>query len=227
MCGRFSLAADPEELQLAFPGFDIPTQYAARYNIAPTQPIMALVGSAENKFDYFIWGLVPSWAKAPNIGARMINARSEGITEKPSYRGPFKYKRCLVPASGFYEWKTSDNGKRKTPFYFHAMDNKPFAIAGLWDEWLGSDGSELRSLTLITTEPNETTKPYHDRMPVIIASDDYDAWLHTAPEKSAALVDLLKPLTKFALEVHEVSALVNSPSNDRAECIQPYRSTLF
>lgn len=227
MCGRFSLAADPEELQLMFPGFEVPSQYAARYNIAPTQPVMAVIGSANKKFDFFKWGLVPSWAKDPNIGAKMINARSEGITEKPSYRGPFKYKRCLVPASGFFEWKASENGRRKTPYYFHTVDDKPFGIAGLWDEWLGPDGSELRSLTLITTEPNDTTRPYHDRMPVILSQNDFEKWLYTPPERSAGLVELLKPLSSSTLDVYEVSDLVNSPANDRPECIQPYRSTLF
>jgi len=227
MCGRFSLAADPEDLQLAFPGFDIPEMYAARYNIAPSQAVMAIANSNEKRFDFFSWGLIPSWAKDPSIGQKMINARSEGITEKPSFRGPFKYKRCLVPADGFFEWKAFPGEKRKTPFYFHAADHHPFAIAGLWDEWLGSNGSMIRSLTLITTTANDLLKPYHDRMPVILDPKDYDEWLYTDSARLSNLQGLLKPLTAFPLAAYRVSDLVNSPSNDHPECIIPYQSSLF
>ncbi|HWS24841.1 MAG TPA: SOS response-associated peptidase [Anaerolineales bacterium] len=227
MCGRFSLAADPEDLQLAFPGFDLPERYAARYNIAPSQAVLAIAASNEKRFDFFSWGLIPSWAKDPSIGQKMINARSEGISEKPSFRGPFKYKRCLVPADGFYEWKAFPGEKRKAPYYFHALDKKPFAIAGLWDEWLGTDGSMIRSLTLITTAANDLLKQYHDRMPVILEPKNYEEWLYTDSARANNLLGLLKPLTAFPLATYRVSDLVNAPNNDLQACINPYQSALL
>lgn len=222
MCGRFSLAADPEELQLAFPGFDIPEGYTARYNIAPSQPVMAVTNSTEKKFELFTWGLIPSWAKDPAISVKMINARSEGITEKPSFKSPFKYRRCLVPASGFFEWKAQPGQRKKIPYYFHASDQKLFGLAGLWDEWHSPDGSMIRSLTLITTSANETIKPYHDRMPVILARENYDEWLFTDSKDSGSLTKLLQPLSAFNLEAYQVGDFVNTPKNDFSECLIPF-----
>ena len=155
MCGRFTLTVDPAELKDAFGDFVFPQQFAPRYNIAPTQPVLAIPNDAKNTADFFLWGLIPSWAKDPSIGNKLINARGETIAEKPSFRGSFKYKRCLILTDGFYEWKTREGEKTKTPYFIHMKDRQPFAFAGLWDEWHSPDGGTLRTCTIITTEPNE------------------------------------------------------------------------
>src|SRR5512141_1460396 len=167
MCGRFTLTVDPAELKEQFDA-SFPEKYAPRYNIAPTQAILAIPNDAKNAADFFLWGLIPSWAKDPAIGNRMINARGESLAEKPSYRGSYKYKRCLIPADGFYEWQAQPGTKTKTPHFIHLKNGKPFAFAGLWDEWQAADGSPLRSCTIITTSPNPLMESIHNRMPVIL-----------------------------------------------------------
>ena len=155
MCGRFTLTVDPAELQDAFGDYIFPDQFAPRFNIAPSQPVLAIPNNGKNTADFFMWGLIPSWSKDPSIANKLINARGETIAEKPSFRGGFKYKRCLILTDGFYEWKAVQGEKTKTPYYIHMKDRKPFAFAGLWDEWQSPDGGALRTCTIITTEPNE------------------------------------------------------------------------
>ena len=221
MCGRFTLTVDPAEIADTFGSFTFPIQFAPRYNIAPSQPVLAIPNDAKNKADFFIWGLIPSWAKDPSISNKLINARGETIAEKPSFRGGFKYKRCLILTDGFYEWKTQPGQKTKTPYFIHMKDRQPFAFAGLWDEWQSPEGSSIRTCTIITTEPNELMSSLHNRMPVILDPKDYDQWLDAAPQTPDKLIHLIKPFPADAMSAHPVSTLVNMPGNDRPECVVP------
>ncbi len=230
MCGRFTLTVDPAELQDTFGDFIFPNQFAPRFNIAPTQPILAIPndatpalagGARENTADFFLWGLIPSWAKDPSIANKLINARGETLGEKPSFRGGFKYKRCLVLADGFYEWKVQAGVKTKIPHFIFMQDRKPFAFAGLWDEWHSLDGGTLRTCTIITTEPNELMSTLHNRMPVILDKKDYAEWLDPAPRTPDSLQHLIYSFPADKMSAYPVSTLVNAPGNDRAECVIP------
>jgi putative SOS response-associated peptidase YedK len=221
MCGRFTLTVDPSDLQDAFGEFTFPNQFAPRFNIAPTQPVLAIPNDGKNKADFFLWGLIPSWAKDPSIANKLINARGETIAEKPSFRGGFKYKRCLILADGFYEWKSEPAAKIKTPYFIHMKDRKPFAFAGLWDEWQSSNGDALRTCTIITTGPNDLMRPLHNRMPVILQPRDYVDWLDPAPRAPESLLPLIKSYPADNMSAYTVSTLVNSPGNDRAELLVP------
>ncbi len=221
MCGRFTLSLDTAGLQAAFSGFIFPAQVAPRYNIAPSQPVLAVPNDGTNRADYLVWGLIPSWSKDPAIGARMINARAETLAEKPSFRGPYRYKRCLVFADGFYEWKKELGTNIKTPYYIHLEGKRPFALAGLWDEWLAPDGSRVKSCTLITTAANELMRDLHERMPVLLDPADYAAWLDPQPRPPASLQTLLKPYPPEAMRAYPVSRLVNQARLDRPEMIAP------
>ena len=221
MCGRFTLTVDPAELQDTFTNYDFPAQFAPRFNIAPAQPVLAIPNNGQNRADFFIWGLIPSWAKDPSIGNRLINARGETLAEKPSFRGSYKYKRCLVLADGFYEWKSQPGTKVKVPHFIHMKDRKPFALAGLWDEWHSPDGSQIRSCTIVTTEPNDLMAAIHNRMPVILPTDAYAQWIDPAVRTPESLGALIKPYPAEKMAAYPVSTLVNSPKNDRAECVVP------
>ena len=221
MCGRFTLTVDPAELQEAFADYSFPSNFAARYNIVPSQPVLAIPNDGRNAADFFVWGLIPSWSKDPAIGGRLINARGETIAEKPSFRSGFKYKRCLIPADGFYEWKSQPGTKTKIPHFIHMKARVPFAFAGLWDEWHSPDGSSIRSCTIITTEPNTLMAGIHNRMPVILNRRDYAAWLETTPQTPERLLLLIKPFPADKMSAYPVSTMVNSPTNDRAELITP------
>ena len=223
MCGRFTLTVDPGQLQEAFPWVDFPENITPRYNIAPTQPVGVIPNDGRNRFDFYNWGLIPFWAKDPKIGTRMINARSETIAEKPSFRSSFKYKRCLILADGFYEWQKQTASKSKIPHFIHMKSGKPFAFAGLWDTWHSEDGSEIRSFTIITTEPNHLIKDIHNRMPVILHSDTYPAWLQEGENDAELLKSFLKPYPSEEMEAYPVSTAVNRPQNDTPECIIPVK----
>ncbi len=220
MCGRFTLTVDPSEVE-AFAQYSFPKKFAPRFNIAPTQPVLAIPNDAKNKADFFIWGLIPSWSKDPSIGNKLINARGETIAEKPSFRGSLKHKRCLILADGFYEWKANQNKKTKTPYFIHMKNREPFAFAGLWDEWHSPDGDSLRTCTIITTEPNELMSSLHNRMPVILKPQDYAKWLDPTPQPAGELLPLIQPFATSQMTAHAVSTLVNKPSNDMAECVVP------
>jgi len=221
MCGRFTLTVDPAELQDTFTNFIFPPKFAPRFNIAPSQPILAIPNDGANTADFFIWGLIPMWAKDPAIGNRLINARGETVAEKPSFRGSFKYKRCLILTDGFYEWKAFGDRKTKTPYFIHMNDRKPFVFAGLWDSWESPDGSSIKTCTIITTEPNELMEKIHDRMPVILHPRDYERWLDTSPQTPENLLPLIKPFPADAMSAHPVSTLVNKPANDTPELVVP------
>jgi len=220
MCGRFVLTVDPADLREDFPDFTFPPQFAPRYNIAPTQPILALPNDRTNKADFFVWGLIPSWAKDPSISSRLINARAETLAEKPAFRGALKYHRCLIFADGFYEWQAQLGTKTKVPHFIRLKSGKPFAFAGLWERWQSADGSEVRSATIVTTKPNELMAAIHNRMPVILPPDSYADWLEPSPRQASDLQGLLAPYPADEMIAYPVSTLVNSPANDRPECIR-------
>ncbi len=221
MCGRFTLTVDPADLKEEFQDYTFPSQFAPRFNIAPSQPILAIPNDGKNTADFFVWGLIPSWAKEPDVGNRLINARGETLAEKPSFRGSYKYKRCLILADGFYEWKAEPGTKTKTPYFIHMKDRKPFAFAGLWDEWNGSDGSQVKSCTIVTTDPNELMTSIHNRMPLILKPEDYTQWLDTSPRTPESLQPLIKPFPADKMSAYPVSTLVNKPEVDRAELVVP------
>lgn len=221
MCGRFTLAAEAAELQLEFEDAQFPLQFAPRYNVAPSQPVLALLRSAPKAADYLKWGLVPSWAKDPAIGNRLINARAETLGEKPAFRSPYKYKRCLVLADGFFEWKSVPGARVKVPYYIQLDDGRPFGFAGIWSEWHAADGSEMRSCAIVTTTPNDMMARIHNRMPVILARQDRELWLDASPREPGELDHLLRPFPAEAMRAIQVSTAVNNPDNDGVECIRP------
>ncbi len=221
MCGRFTLTINPADLQDAFSNYNFPVRFAPRFNIAPSQPILAIPNDNKLAADFFMWGLIPMWAKDPTIGSRLINARGETLAEKPSFRGSYRHKRCLILADGFYEWKSVGDKKTKTPYYIHMQDRQPFAMAGLWDSWESPDGSSLKTCTIITTTPNELMETIHDRMPVILHPRDYAKWLDAAPQTPENLQPLIKPFNADAMSAYPVSTLVNKPANDMPELVVP------
>ncbi len=229
MCGRFTLTVDPDELREALPGIVFPSGITPRYNIAPSQPVAVIANDGKNQVDFFIWGLIPSWAKDPQIGSRMINARAETLNEKPSFRNAFKYRRCLILADGFYEWQAhEDRGKvYKTPMYIRLKTGSPFAFAGLWEQWHSPDGSDIRSCTIITTEPNDFMKTIHNRMPVILPAESYAQWLDVGVKDPASLQGLLTAYPPDQMMAFPVSRKVNDPASDTPECIRPLDEPAF
>lgn len=221
MCGRFTLTINPADLQDAFSNYNFPVRFAPRFNIAPSQPILAIPNDNKLAADFFMWGLIPMWAKDPTIGSRLINARGETLAEKPSFRGSYRHKRCLILADGFYEWKSVGDKKTKTPYYIHMQNRQPFAMAGLWDSWESPDGSSLKTCTIITTTPNELMETIHDRMPVILHPRDYAKWLDAAPQTPENLQPLIKPFNADVMSAYPVSTLVNKPANDMPELVVP------
>ena len=221
MCGRFTLTVDPAEAQDTFSIYSFPEKFAPRFNIAPTQPVLAIPNDDKFTADFFMWGLIPMWAKDPQIGNRLINARSETLAEKPSFRGSLKYKRCLILADGFYEWKGAPGKKAKTPFFIHMKNRKPFAFAGLWDSWNSPDGSQIKTCTIITTEPNELMSLLHNRMPVILHPRDYAKWLDPSAQTPDQLLPLLRPFPADKMDAYPVTPLVNKPANDIPELVVP------
>ena len=221
MCGRFTLTIDPAHLQEAFPWAVIPNDLIPRYNIAPSQPVAVILNTGDNALAFYKWGLIPSWSKDPAIGDRMINARSESLAEKPSFRNAYRRRRCLILADGFYEWKQNPSSKSKQPVYIRFYDERSFAFAGLWELWHSPDGSEIRSCTIITTQPNSLLEPIHNRMPVILPPEDYKQWLDTEDQHPDQLNKLLVPYPADEMIAFPVSKMVNSPEYDSPEIIKP------
>lgn len=223
MCGRYSSTNPLDVILEYFLIHDVRPEveegYRPRFNVAPSQPVLVVgLSQGERAAAMHRWGLIPSWAKDPAIGSKMINARSETVAQRPAYREAFRRRRCLIPADGLYEWKRV--GKAKQPFRFTLRDASPFAFAGLWEEWRAPDNTAIRSCTILTTEPNELIEPVHNRMPVILPVEAYDTWLnpHTEPEE---LMTLLSPYPADAMVAYPVSTQVNSPFNDDPSLIEP------
>jgi len=232
LCGRFARFSPAHIFRMLFQlneFIDIPPQY----NISPGQDIYAVRGiimrdeqartaSADSNYDKevvsFKWGLIPFWAKDPTIGNRMINSRSETVTEKPSFKTAFKNHRCLIPTDGFFEWqKQKDGGKQ--PYFIHMKSDEPFAFAGIWDRWKSPEEQIIESCSILTTEPNSLLQPIHNRMPVIIDPNDFEQWLNPSNTDIEELKDLLKPFDAKKMAAYPVSTYVNSPSNKDEKCI--------
>jgi putative SOS response-associated peptidase YedK len=218
MCGRFAQRSDPKRLAKEFGVAEAP-RAEARYNVAPTQNILGVRAiSDEREMTFFKWGLIPSWAKDTSMGARLINARSETVEEKPSFRQAFKQRRCIIPADGFYEWQRTEG--KKQPFFFRMRDERPFGFAGLWERWEGETGQAINSCTILTTEANDVLRPVHDRMPVILHPDDYELWLDVDARKQDLVKELLRPYAAEEMLGYPVGASINSPRNQGAELIE-------
>jgi len=216
MCGRFSFS--PKEIYIE-ERFDIEIEegvYTPRYNCAPSQNLAVISNDDPGRLNFYRWGLVPFWAKDISIGNKMINAKAETITEKPSFKNPFKRKRCLVLSDGFYEWKKEKEGK--TPFRIIMKDEGLFSMAGIWDSWKGPEGNKINSFAIITTAPNAQMENIHRRMPVILHPDQEKAWLgNTDPVE---LQGFLKSFPAELMEAYPVSNQVNYPGNDNAELVK-------
>ena len=221
MCGRYSITTPPEAMTRLF-GINGPVpNFPLRYNIAPTQPVPVVreVGDGR-ELTFLQWGLIPSWAKE---GFKpLINARGESVADKPSFRSAFKRRRCLLPADGFYEWRRPDGGP-KQPFNIRRPDGGMFAMAGIWEDWMGADGTELTTCAIITTDANKTLASIHHRMPVILAPEDWGAWLTTPETEAKKLLPLLRPAPDDVLEAYEISTRVNRVANDGPELIEPLK----
>jgi putative SOS response-associated peptidase YedK len=222
MCGRFTLTATVDQLM---DRFDIEyfleqENFQPSYNIAPSQSVLAVISNGRhNKMGFLRWGLIPPFAKDISIGNKMINARSETLLEKPSFRTAYKKKRCLIIADSFYEWKRLDD-KKKIPMRIKLKSEELFAMAGLWENWKSPEGKSIFSCTVITTTPNNLVEDIHDRMPVILRPEDEKIWLDPTIPDTRLLDQLLVPLDENLMEVYEVSPLVNSPKNNSIELIQ-------
>jgi putative SOS response-associated peptidase YedK len=217
MCGRYALQSTPAELVTRF-GLDECTDFGPRFNIPPGTDIPVIRQSPEGRrvLHLLRWGLVPHWSKDPAIGAKLNNARGESVAEKPSFRDAFRRRRCLIPASGFYEWKSE--GKVKQPYYISLKSGEPMAMGGLWESWKASDGSILRTVCVVTTSPNSVMATIHDRMPVIIASDQWQTWLSGRSEEVAGMV---APYREEELQAWPVSRRVSKTQDDEAGLIEP------
>ncbi|NJL89221.1 MAG: SOS response-associated peptidase [Coleofasciculaceae cyanobacterium SM2_1_6] len=224
MCGRFTQfaitkAAEALQVEAIDEAIDLPP----RYNIAPAQTVAAIAQLPENDQRQWLplrWGLIPSWAKDLAIGYKLINARSETVAEKPSFRSAFKHRRCLIPTNGFYEWQHLDGSKKKQPYFISLQNDDLFTLAGLWERWESLEGDILETCTILTTTANELVSPIHDRMPVILQPQDYDQWLDPNFKQADKLQELLKPYSAKAMQAYPVSIKVNSPKNDSPECSQ-------
>ena len=218
MCGRYAQRTEPKRLAREFKVAEAP-EAQPRYNVAPTQEVLGVRESPGGReMRYFKWGLVPAWAKDTSMGARLINARSETVAEKPAFRQAFRQRRCIIPADGFYEWQRT--GGRKQPFFFRMRDERPFGFAGLWERWEGEGGEVLNSCTILTTEANEVLRPVHDRMPVILHPEDYELWLDADARKLELVREVLRPYPAGEMVGYPVGASVNSPRNQGAELIE-------
>ncbi len=216
MCGRYTLTIDIKTIAEKF-GVPASLETSPRYNIAPTQEVVTIMRNGTSHLALLRWGLIPSWAKEESIGSRMINARAESLAEKPSFKGLLRSKRCLIVADGFYEWKQENN--YKTPMYITLKNGEPFAFAGLWDQWKSPDGQQVRSCTIITTEPNDVLAPIHNRMPAILLPGAYEDWLNPDMRDEQALSHWLAPYPAEEMTVRAVSRLVNDAKREGSELI--------
>lgn len=220
MCGRF--VADITSRQLTdFFGVRSPPDYPARYNVSPSQNVLVIrqFKNMARHLDLFRWGLIPSWSNEMDKG--FINARSETVDSKPSFRQAFKYHRCILPATGFYEWKKTDNGK--TPYYIQMAEGSPMPIAGIWETWISPTGQALETCSILTTAANSVVALVHDRMPVILSKDDINLWLDTDIQDADLLRHLLNPYPPDKIKTYPVATLVNNPANDNPDCIKEIR----
>lgn len=226
MCSRYSLTSPPEAVRRVF-GLKPEIDFPPRYNIAPAEPVLIVRESERGGREPVLvrWGLIPPWVKDPREFAALINARAETAVEKPSFRGAMRHRRCLVPADGFYEW--TGKAGAKIPHLVRLQSHELFGIAGLWEHWLGADGSELESMAILTTQANADMAAIHDRMPVLIGPADFNRWLDCKPGTTGQVLDLLKAPALGAIEIVQVSPKVNNPRSEGPDLHVPVRTTLL
>ena len=220
MCGRFTSLLSPELLAVIRETFGVPVPESTepRYNIAPTQMVRVLRNEGDhNRFDLMRWGLVPFWAKDPSIGSQMINARYETVSEKPAFRQAIKYRRCIIPTSGFYEWQRTECLKQ--PYFVHMADSSPMYLAGIWEQWkhTGEEGF-LETFSILTTAANELVAPIHDRMPVILQPDFLNLWLSHGMHDPEQLQDMFQAIPSDLIDAYKVPDLVNNARFDAQAC---------
>ena len=217
MCGRYTLTKEERRLQERY-GIIEHEPFQPRFNICPTQDAPVLLIDENPKIKSLRWGLIPFWAKDAKIGNSLINARCETIHEKPPYRAAFKKRRCLIPADGFYEWMKVPGGKQ--PMHIRLKNGEPFAFAGVWEFWKNAEEKPLLTFSIVTTEPNELLAQVHNRMPVIVAQNDYDQWLDPKLTAREQLESLFRPYPAEAMEFYPISTMVNNPRIEHPKCIE-------
>lgn len=220
MCGRYFLHSSADKLTKLFGDMPMPV-LTARYNIAPTQPVPIVRETPSGRREMVLvrWGLIPNWSKGPDSRYSMINARLETVAEKPAYRSALRYRRCLIPADGFYEWRATGNAKQ--PYVLRARDARPLALAGLWEHWQDANGNEIESCAILVRDANAQVRPIHERMPVMITPESFDLWLDVHQQKPQPVQTLLAVQQAPELEIYPVGRAVNSPQNDAYDLIEP------
>ena len=227
MCTRFHLLKEHLRTVLADLGIEAPADVASRYNIAPTSRVFAIrpraaeatAAATDLEAVTLRWGLTPAWSRSDEPAARLVNARAETVASKPSFRAALRSRRCVIPASGFYEWETV--GRAKRPWLFRRRDERPFGFAGLWETWRGPDGTDVESCAIITTTPNAVLQPIHDRMPVMLEPAQFSAWLDLWNSEPAAFAELLRPAPAESMSALAVSRHVSNVRHEGPECIAP------
>lgn len=226
MCGRFQLSVKGRQISERFNVEVFDEMYKPNYNCAPSQKLPVITNAEPAKLNYFKWGLIPFWAKDPKIGFKMINARSESITEKPAFKNAFKKRRCLVPANGFYEWQ---KGANKTPFRIFLKSEELFAMAGIWETWKDAEERPVHTFSIITTAPNPLMESIHNRMPIILPRESEEAWLKENDQ--TVLINLLKPFDEDKMSAYPISKRVNLPANNDEQLVipvdEPEQGSLF
>ncbi len=223
MCTRISLTADAATLQAKFPQYAIPEQWQPRYNIAPGQPLLVVPNTTPPRATFYLWGLIPAWAKPDARGRYRTfpNARAETAALRPAFRAALRRRRCLVLADGFYEWH-GPKGQRQ-PWRFTLRDGRPFALAGLWERHFTPDGSELLTCAVLTTQANRLIRPIHHRMPVILPPEAYSAWLHPGERSADEVEKWLRPYPASQMRGYPVHPRVNDARYDRPEAVRPWQ----
>src|SRR5271167_3545311 len=222
MCGRYLLSRRKQIVEEHFASAPLEQEWNPHYNIAPTQSVPVIRQNPKEpvrELSLVCWGLIPSWAKDSSAAARMINARSETAGTKPAFRDALQFRRCLIPADGFYEWRKM--GKTKQPYCFEVGPGELFAFAGIWDRWKDPRGNTVETCSILTTTPNALTSAVHDRMPVILDPDGYDLWLDPGMKDVATASKLLQPFNARLMRCYPVSTRINDVANDDEECSQP------
>lgn len=226
MPGRFALAADATQLQAAFPWMEVPDQVVPRYNVAPTQPVAVVTNEGANQLDFLTWGLVPPWQSGVKMDKLLINARSETAASKRSFRNAFRRRRCLVLATGVFEWVKFPRRKAKVPYYIFLKGQPVFAYAGLWETWQSIDGSEVKSCCILTCEPNKMVRKIHHRMGVILHPEDYETWLQPGEANPKHMQALLLPYPAKEMDFYQVSQKVSDVRNEGPELVQAVENPL-
>lgn len=220
MCGRYSLTRRQQEISERFGLDQLLAEFSPRFNISPTQKVpVVLKEEGEKKLEAVQWGLIPSWVKDLKTAKPIINARSETLLEKQTFKRSLMKRRCIIPADGFYEWKKE--GKAKIPMWIHCTDNRLFGFAGIYDVWKNAEGEKLRTFSIITCAANDSVAPVHDRMPVILTPEAESLWLDESIENASELMSVLVPAPNELITMHQVSSEVNSSRRDLPTMNQP------